>query len=122
MNYVLAKMAQRSKLTLGKCQFMVWPKSREATELDISRIKSGAGYPFLLHWAGLQRTRLKNMLLSDLLEHFESVYYQRVPFGAIKRGLEAFMFFYLAHKRQLRVRAGSALARWKVRPQEHAVT
>jgi hypothetical protein len=113
MNYVLAKMAQTNKLTLGKCKFMVWPKSKEAAELDLKRIKSGAGYPFLLHWAGLQRTRSKDMLLSELLEHFESIYYQRVPFGAIKRRLEAFMFFYLAHKRKLRVRAGGVLARWR---------
>src|ERR1035441_3124043 len=122
MNYLLAKMAQTNKITLGKCKFMVWPKSKEAAELDMNRVKNGAGYPFLLHWAGLQRTRFKDMVLRELLEHFESLYYQRFPFGAIKRRLEAFMFFYLAHKRKLRVRAGGTLARWKVRRQEHAIT
>jgi hypothetical protein len=115
MNYLLAKMAQTNKLTLGKCKFMIWPKSKEAGELDMNRVKNGAGYPFLLHWAGLQRTRLRDMVLRELLEHFEFLYYQRVPFGAIKRQLEAFMFFYLAHKRKLRVRVGGALARWKAR-------
>lgn len=85
LNYLLVKKARNKELTLGACEFGLWPKSPAAANLDLDRIIKGEGYPLLIHWAGLQNPDFRKMPLAPLLLHFEQQYYSRVRFSFVKR-------------------------------------
>ena len=45
----------------------------------------GTAPPLVIHWAGMKKTFLRDMVGADLLVFFEKFYYQRVPAGKLQR-------------------------------------
>lgn len=85
-NYLLPTLAFEGKLKLGTNDFMVWSKSSIAADLKLSDIAEKKLKVGLIHWAGDVRTPiLKNMTRADVLYFFESVYYEGIKFGNIKK-------------------------------------
>jgi len=86
LNYMLAKKAQESRITLGKAKFMVWSGQKEAQGLELKRITHGDGYPFLPHWAGLNHPySFRKMVLGELLLRYEAEYYSKIHSATLKR-------------------------------------
>ncbi len=52
---------------------------------DVASLNDKSPYPYLIHWAGLKKLRLRTMLRADILRHFESAYYQRLSFGSARK-------------------------------------
>ena len=85
LNYLLPTLADAGKINLATSDFMIWSKSTAAKELGLNDIIEKKLDEGLIHWAGDLRTpELKNMTRPDILQFFESVYYERIRFGKMK--------------------------------------
>jgi len=58
-----------------------------AKEIELEKIKNTEGYPLILHWAGIKPVDFRKYLRYDILQFFESYYYDNIPMGGIKRML-----------------------------------
>lgn len=86
LNYLLPKLAQEGTVTLVAENFMVWSDGEEAKVIDLAKLKEGATYTFLIHWAGVLRvSHLAVMTRADILLFFEDYYYTKVPMGSLKK-------------------------------------
>lgn len=84
LNFVLMKKLAAKEITVARVPFMKWGEE-EMNEFDLARINPESPYPFLIHWAGLRKPRMKDMLRSDILFKFEDFYYSRIAFAAPRR-------------------------------------
>lgn len=73
-NYVVLRKVQQQQLTLHREPFMVWPG-------EASRAQHSPGRLHGLVWG----RPLKEMPRSEILLHFENLYYARIPSGWIRR-------------------------------------
>ena len=80
LNYVLSKKAESGQVSIGGIPFMKYGLE-EIGDLDLSKIAANSPYPFVIHWAGLKRPRIKAMIRSDILLFFEDYYYSKIRFG-----------------------------------------
>jgi len=87
LNYVLQRKAHEGALTLRRMPFMLWPgEEGDVAHIRVEELTPEGPHRQLLHWAGLRWGRtLRQMPRSDILLHFENMYYSRVPFGAWRR-------------------------------------
>ena len=83
-NYVLNQMAQTEKVRVRRLKIMHWP-GHGMEAFNLATILKGTAPCRVIHWAGLKSIRLSAMPGSDLLQHFERLYYQRIPVGWILR-------------------------------------
>jgi hypothetical protein len=84
LNYVvLEKVAARS-VSVARTPFMKWGEE-EMSPFEVSSLDGKSPYPFVIHWAGLKKLRLRRMLRADILHHFETAYYQRLAFGRARQ-------------------------------------
>ena len=84
LNYLLLKKAATNQLTISRVPFMKYYE-QELDAVDLERLNETSPYPFLIHWAGRKKQRLRQMLRSDILLYFEAMYYARVPLGFLKK-------------------------------------
>jgi hypothetical protein len=95
-NYVVLRKAQQGKLTIHRESFMIWPgESVRAEHIQVNDFTPEGRHRQLIHWAGLRWGKtLEEMPRSEILLHFEKLYYRRVPVGG-----------WLRHWRRARFRA-----------------
>ena len=55
-------------------KIMRWP-GQPMDGLNAESISKGTAPPFVIHWAGMKKFRLRNMAGSDILLYFEKNYY-----------------------------------------------
>lgn len=84
LNYVLMKKLAAGQITVARVPFMKWGEE-EMNEFDLARINADSPYPYLIHWAGLRKPRMKDMVRSDILFKFEDYYYSRIPLAWPRR-------------------------------------
>lgn len=84
LNYVVLRKMQRGELTLRREPLMVWPgEIGHAKHIQVRDFTSQGLHRQVIHWAGMRWGKTpEEMLRSDILLHFESIYYRRVPLGA----------------------------------------
>jgi hypothetical protein len=87
LNYVLNQKAALEGLQVERKQIMRWP-GHSMDGLDAESVSKRVAPPFVVHWAGMKKTRLQHMVGSDILLHFETFYYARFP-ARILRSLVA---------------------------------
>jgi hypothetical protein len=82
-NYVILRKVQNGQLTLRRESFMVWPGEANSTKhIQVKDFTPEGRHRELIHWAGLRWGKtLKLMPRSDILLHFQKIYYARVRFG-----------------------------------------
>ena len=80
LNYVLLKKAGAGQVSVGGIPFMKYGLE-DIGDFDLSKIAANSPYPFVIHWAGLKRPRIKAMIRSDILLFFEDYYYSKIRFG-----------------------------------------
>jgi hypothetical protein len=91
-NYVLQRKLQNKEVTLHREPFMVWPgRLANVEHISVADLIPAGKHEELIHWAGLRwGRRLGQMPRSDILLHFEELYYSRIPRGALIRGWRQF--------------------------------
>jgi hypothetical protein len=83
-NYVALRKQQQGQLTIRREPFMVWPgEADRAAQIHLEDLTPDGPHHQVIHWAGLGWGKtLEEMPRSEILLHFEEIYYSRVPFGA----------------------------------------
>jgi hypothetical protein len=83
LNYVVLRKLNEGSLTLRRISFMVWPgKAADVEHIQVKDFTTEGRHRQLIHWAGLRWGKtLEQMPRSDILSHFEKLYYRRIPFG-----------------------------------------
>jgi hypothetical protein len=84
LNYVLLEKFATGSISVARTPFMKWGKE-ELSSFEVASLNGNSPYPFLIHWAGLKHLRLRRMLRSDILDHFEAAYYRRLAFGRARK-------------------------------------
>ena len=84
LNYMVLRNVQKRKVTIRREPFMVWPgEASRAEHIQLKHIDPEGRQQQLIHWAGLRWGKtLDEMPRSEILLHFERMYYQRVRFGS----------------------------------------
>jgi hypothetical protein len=86
LNYVILSKAAAGEVTVDRVPFMCWGE-QETRGFEVHALDAQSPYPRLIHWAGLKKLRLRHMMRSDILIHFESAYYARIRYGGLVRWL-----------------------------------
>ena len=86
LNYVVNERFAAGTLSVARTPFMKWGRE-EMAEFDVAALGDASPYPFVIHWAGLKKVRLGQMLRADILRHFERAYYARIANGFARRRL-----------------------------------
>jgi hypothetical protein len=86
LNYVFNKKAAQGDIHVSTVPLMRWP-GHGMQGLDIKSVLAGKAPALVVHWAGMKKTRLRDMVGSDLLQFFEKEYYKRLPAGKMRRVL-----------------------------------
>ncbi|MEO6209678.1 MAG: hypothetical protein ABIQ10_06070 [Gemmatimonadaceae bacterium] len=84
LNYVVNQRAAAGAITVARTPFMKWSRE-EMSEFAVAMLGEASPYPFVIHWAGLKKARLGQMLRADILRHFEGAYYAKVSNGFTRR-------------------------------------
>jgi hypothetical protein len=84
LNYVFNRKVLREGLLVERKKIMCWP-ARSMEGLDIKAVSNGTAVARVVHWAGLKRSRLRDMVGGGLLAYFEDRYYQRLPVRGVRR-------------------------------------
>jgi hypothetical protein len=84
LNYVLNQKVILDDLRVECRAIMRWP-GYDLQGLDAKTVSERAAAPIIIHWAGMKKVRQRDMVGADLLEYFERIYYQRLPFGRARR-------------------------------------
>jgi len=90
LNYVLVKKRDRGELRLETApKFMMWGGLPEVDAIQIADRNDPNVRPLLVHWGGGRVTRslFRKMYGSEILGFYEKLFYSRIPFGMLKRGL-----------------------------------
>lgn len=84
LNYIVLRKMHRGELTLRREPFMVWPGEIDhAKHIQVSDFTPDGQHQQVIHWAGLRWGKTpEEMPRSDILLHFEDIYYGHVPLGA----------------------------------------
>jgi len=83
-NYVVMKKFSAGQLSVARIPFMVWNPD-EMGRFDLARMSEDSPYRELIHWAGLRREHMSDMVRADILFHFESFYYSRIRGGQARK-------------------------------------
>jgi hypothetical protein len=84
LNYIFTKAAEQKKITLKYHDFWVWPELPQVSEYKLENIRRKAGYPIILHWAGVKWVDYRDYSRYDILKFYTLKYYDKIPFGKIK--------------------------------------
>ena len=84
MNYVVLKKEAFDGLRIERTTLMRWP-GNPMDDLDVPSVTGGAAPALIIHWAGMKKLLLREMVRGDLLQFFEDWYYQRMPMGRVRK-------------------------------------
>jgi hypothetical protein len=114
LNYVLNRKPTLEGLAIERKQIMRWP-ARSLEGLDAKTVAQRAAAPRIVHWAGLKRSRQRDMMGGDLLAYFENAYYQRLPVGGARRMAANYQNTVANYLDQLRIRLRLAFHKYRER-------
>ncbi|MEJ8842213.1 hypothetical protein WG954_07450 [Lacibacter sp. H375] len=73
LNYLLPLKEQQRQLKIGKADFMMGIRYKEAEEITVAGLRQKKGIPYILHWAGGGNTKtLQLMKRNDLLRFYRN--------------------------------------------------
>lgn len=79
LNYVL-NLKAHDGMPVDRQVIMRWP-GHSMDGLSAREVAGGQAPALVVHWAGMKKNRLSQMVGSDLLAYFERLYYSRIPGG-----------------------------------------
>jgi hypothetical protein len=84
LNYVVLGKLGAGSISVARTPFMKWGE-QEMSPFEVASLDANSPYPYVIHWAGLKKLRVRHMLRADILRHFEAAYYERFAFGRVRR-------------------------------------
>ena len=111
MNYVILQKEASEGLRIERRTIMRWP-GNSMDGLDVESVAKGTAPPLVIHWAGMKKTFLRDMVGADLLVFFEKFYYQRLPAGKFRRVLAICYSVWLQWKHFIWVRTKLTYRKW----------
>jgi hypothetical protein len=115
LNYILMKKHATGQISLRRIPFMEVANNPICQQIKISELTSTSPYRFVIHWCGLSRTpsspTLRTMYRSDILLHFEKLYYSRLPFTYARQFFDIYRYSTESYLRALfrKVRSARSL-------------
>jgi hypothetical protein len=104
LNYVLNRKAMLEGLCVDRRKIMRWP-GHGMDDITAAMVGAQRAPAVIVHWAGLKNRRLRAMPGADILSLFERRYYERMPFGALRRRMRSDRYFCSAVVSDLQTRA-----------------
>jgi hypothetical protein len=83
LNYVVLEKSRVGSISVARTPFMKWG-NEEIAPFEVASLDGNSPYPYVIHWAGLKKLRLRRMIRADILRHFEAAYYKRLAFGRLR--------------------------------------
>lgn len=83
-NYVVNERFADGKISVARIPLMCWP-GFGMQGLNAKMVSRHMAPPLVVHWAGMKKPRLRDMVGGDILEFFERVYFERLPRGSSRR-------------------------------------
>jgi hypothetical protein len=111
VNYVILQKEAFDGLRIDRQTIMRWP-GNGMDDLSVEAVSQGTAPALVIHWAGMKKPFLKNMVGGDLLLFFEKFYYTRVPMGTVRRLLDNCYHVWLQRKHFIKVRISLAYRKW----------
>ncbi len=104
-NYVFNQKMRDGSIPVQLRKIMFWPVWK-MDGMNAAALAARTAPAFVVHWAGLKKRRLRDMVRPDMLDFFERYYYQRVPFGSVLRPFRALtdVLSQWLHDKRVRVR------------------
>jgi len=84
LNYIFNRKVALGTLQVQRRPIMRWP-GHSLGGLNAHSVANRTAVPSVVHWAGMKRTRQRDMVGADLLAFFEKQYYKRIPAGEPRR-------------------------------------
>ncbi|PYJ44919.1 MAG: hypothetical protein DME85_14100 [Verrucomicrobia bacterium] len=77
LNFVVNEQYQKGSITVTRVPLMRWP-GFDVTDIKLPEVTRGHESPYrqVMHWAGFKAPRFESLPRSDLLIHFERLYYE----------------------------------------------
>ena len=86
LNYLLPYKEQKKELKIARDNYYIWIDTDVARQMDFQGVLGGDQYPYMIHWAGNERIPyIYGMFRSDILVYFQKLYFDRIPYGKLKR-------------------------------------
>ena len=84
---------------------MRWPP-HGMSDVSLDAVRNRTAPPVVVHWAGLKKRRLGDMVNPELLVFFEEYYYSRIPMGGVLRPIRAVLdvLAQWLHNKKVRIR------------------
>jgi len=103
-NYIFAKKKQEGLCSVRYDDFWLWSGLEELSEISLERLQQKKGYNKIIHWAGTKSHFISKMDRSDILFFYEDIYYQKLPFGSLRKKIHHFSrIFMLSAKKALKI-------------------
>ena len=102
-NFVVNEQARLEKIRVARVPLMRWP-GHGMQGLDADKVAMRTAAPLVVHWAGMKKARLRDMVGADLLAYFEANYYKRIPAGAVRWRLDICRDYLLQRLHSVQVR------------------
>jgi hypothetical protein len=111
LNYILNQKALRGALAIDRQKIMCWP-GHGMNGLDAKIIADRRAPALVVHWAGMKKSKLSEMVGGDLLLFFEKLYYQRLPRPRLQRMLGIGRHVWIDLRTRLEIRGKTWRRRW----------
>lgn len=110
LNYVFNQKVHGGELQVDRRKIMYWP-AKLIESVSLRTVSARIAPPVVVHWAGLKKKRIRDMKHPELLDFFERYYYERLPFGNVRRVINAWydVLALLAYEIRTKI-----LQRWRV--------
>ena len=86
LNFVLNAKVRSGDIRVARVPLMCWP-GHGMQGITAATLADGSCRARVVHWAGMKRTRLRDMIGADVLYANEQRYYDRLPLGSARRVL-----------------------------------
>lgn len=86
LNYLLPYKEQKNEIKIARDVYYIWIDTDLARQMEFDEVVKGEKYPYMIHWAGNERIPyIYGMFRGDILVYFQKMYFDRIPFGELKR-------------------------------------
>jgi hypothetical protein len=79
LNYLLQKKKQNSELSVRTVPFMKLVRYDDVSQLQLSDAGISNPEESIIHWAGPKPQSFEDFARSDILKHFEQIYWRKIP-------------------------------------------
>jgi hypothetical protein len=89
LNYFLTREAANGRITLKRTRFMEIGTDAPTQQVNLLLLGKKSPYKFVVHWCGMRASSFTRLPRGDILQYFDKIYHQRVPFGLLKYRLRS---------------------------------